>query len=162
MDRVRDARSYDGHDDLAPRWNYKLTEAQAAVGLVQLSRYDQFIARRREIARRYGERLAGASIDLPADPPGGVHVYHRYVVSLPGEWLDRYGPEAPARAEAELEARGVSARRPIYKPLHTLMGETGFPGADAAWGRHLSLPIYPSMTDDEADTVANAVLTLFG
>ncbi|MEE9257431.1 MAG: aminotransferase class I/II-fold pyridoxal phosphate-dependent enzyme, partial [bacterium] len=46
--RAREARSYDEREDLAPRWNYKLTDLQAAVGLAQLSRYEEVIGRRRE------------------------------------------------------------------------------------------------------------------
>ncbi len=159
--RVRDAHTYDERSDLAPRWNYKLTDLQAAVGLVQLSRFEDFIARRREIARRYGERLAVSSLELPGDPPDGRDVYHRYVVSLPDSWIDENGGEGPRRAIDKLEEKGIAARRPVFKPLHVLMGESGFPGAESAWMRHLSLPIYPTMIDDEADAVAEAVLSLF-
>jgi len=156
--RIRDARDYDERDDLAPRWNCKLTDVQAAIGLVQLSRYEGFIARRREIAARYAEGLAGTPLELPGDPPGGRHIYHRYVVRLPEEYARRGGPGA---AEEALQAKGIGARRPIYRPLHRLMGEAGFPGAEEAWARHLSLPIYPSLTEGEIERIMGAVRSLF-
>jgi dTDP-4-amino-4,6-dideoxygalactose transaminase len=158
---ARDARSYDGREDLRPRWNYKLTDVQAAIGLAQLRRFEDFISMRREIASRYGNRLAGTSLTLPKEPPGGRHVYHRYVVGLPDSWVEKHGNRAPDEAVRALEAKGVGARRPIHKPLHHLMGKDPLPGAEAAWARHLSLPIYPDLTEEEADTVADAVCTLF-
>ncbi|MEE9274800.1 MAG: DegT/DnrJ/EryC1/StrS aminotransferase family protein [bacterium] len=161
LDRVRDARSYDGRDDLKPRWNYKLTDLQAALGLSQMARYETFLARRREIAARFTEGLAGTGLALPADPPDGRHVFHRYVVGLPESWLGRHGEGAAEAAVRALEARGVGARRPVHRPLHRLLGEKGFPGAEAAWARHLSLPIYPSLTEEEISTILEATRAVF-
>lgn len=160
LEQARDARSYDERSDLAPRWNYKLTDLQASIGLAQLSRYEAFIKRRREIAAHFDSYLAESALESPVDSTGG-HVYHRYVVGLPDSWMEKHGAESTGRAIEEFEKMGVSARRPIYRPLHVLAGESGFPGADAAWARHLSLPIFPEMTDDEADIVAQASLTIF-
>ncbi len=156
LGRVRDSRSYDERGDLTPRWNYKLTDIQAAVGLSQLDRFESFVARRREIAARYTEALEGSGLALPADPPGGRHVYHRYVVGLPDGWIERHGENAAAEAVRALEAEGVGARRPVHLPLHRLAGESGFPGAEEAWSRHLSLPIYPSLTEEEIETIIHA------
>jgi perosamine synthetase len=145
--RVRDTRDYDERDDLAPRFNYKLTDLQAALGRGQLARLDQFIARRRVLAARYRGRLAGVAAGLPGDA-GGRHVYHRFVVTV-----DR--PLGPLIAA--LEARGVGARRPVYRPLHRALGLDGYPEAERLWARALSLPCYPTLTDAEADTVATAL-----
>ncbi len=158
---ARDRRSYDGKNDLRPRWNYKLTEVQAAIGLAQLRRFEDFIERRRAIARRYDNRLAGTSLKLPLEPREGRHVYHRYVVGLPDSWIEKHGNEAPNEAARALHAKGVGASRPINKPLHQLMGQKPLPGTEAAWARHLSLPIYPTLKEEEADAVAEAVCSLF-
>ncbi|MFQ5692607.1 MAG: DegT/DnrJ/EryC1/StrS family aminotransferase [Nitrospinota bacterium] len=157
LGRVLDARSYDERPDLLPRWNYKLTDVQAAIGLVQIRRFEGFIARRREIAARYTERFSSAGLLLPADPPEGRHVFHRYVVGLPG--AGGAPPEKTAVEDAvrALESKGVAARRPVHRPLHLLLGEEGFPGAEEAWRRHLSLPIYPSLTEEEAETIMRSV-----
>jgi dTDP-4-amino-4,6-dideoxygalactose transaminase len=146
VEGVRGAREYDEAEPLAPRTNAKLTDLQAALGRSQLARLDAFIARRRAIAARYRAALAGARCALPEDVAG--HVYHRFVVEI----------ERPVdQVMTALAARGVAARRPVFRPLHRATGATGFPAAERLWQRALSLPCYPSLTDDEVDTVAAAV-----
>ena len=61
--RARDARDYDEREDLRPRFNYKMTDLQAALGRAQLRRLDAFLARRRAIAARYR-----AALDRPLAP----------------------------------------------------------------------------------------------
>ncbi len=147
--RVRDLRDYDEREDLAPRFNYKLTDLQAALGRSQLARLDAFVARRRDIAARYARRLGRAPCGLPPDPRGGRHVYHRFVVDL-------RRPVAPV-IDA-LARRGVTARRPVFRPLHRALGRSGYPTADRLWVNLLSLPCYPALADAEVDTVAAALL----
>ena len=147
VDRVRDARDYDERDDLRPRVNAKLSDLAAALGRSQLARLDAFVARRRAIAARYRERLRGVPCTLPAEG-GPRHVYHRFVVEV-----DR----PPAVVQASLAARGVAARRPVYRPAHRALQLGGFPEADRLWARALSLPCYPTLTDPEVDTVAAAL-----
>ncbi|MGH7277512.1 MAG: DegT/DnrJ/EryC1/StrS family aminotransferase, partial [Candidatus Rokuibacteriota bacterium] len=77
--RVRDIRDYDEHEDLTPRFNYKLTDLQAALGRSQLARLDAFVARRRAVAARYRRALRGLPCRLPPEA-GERHVYHRFVV----------------------------------------------------------------------------------
>ncbi|MBI2217770.1 MAG: DegT/DnrJ/EryC1/StrS aminotransferase family protein [Candidatus Rokubacteria bacterium] len=144
--RVRDAREYDERSDLVPRFNYKMTDMAAALGLAQLDRLDAFLARRRAIAARYRARLAGAPCVLPHDAPG--HVYHRFVVrvSRPVDGVI-----------AALAARGVGTRRPVFRPLHRALGLADYPEAERAWMETLSLPCYPSLSDAAVDEVATAV-----
>jgi perosamine synthetase len=144
---VRDAREYDERTDLAPRGNAKLTDLQAALGRSQLARLDAFIARRRAIARRYRRALAGAPCTVPEDP-GAAHVYHRFVVEI----------ERPLDAViGALAARGVTARRPVFRPIHRATGAHGYPEAERLWQRALSLPCYPTLGDAEVDAVATAL-----
>ncbi len=145
--RVREAREYDDRPTLAPRTNAKLTDVAAALARGQLARLDAFVARRRTLAARYRARLAVGPARVPADA-GRRHVYHRFVLGL-----DR-DPAAVAQA---LAARGVSARRPVFRPAHRALGLPGFVEADRLWAEALSIPCYPALTDDEADRVARAV-----
>jgi perosamine synthetase len=145
--RVRDAREYDEREDLSPRGNAKLTDLQAALGRSQLARLDAFIARRQAIARRYRARLAGVPCTLPEDA-GTAHVYHRFIVEV--------GRPVDALITA-LAAKGISARRPVFRPLHQALGADGYPEAERLWQRSVSLPCYPSLADAEVDTVARAV-----
>lgn len=147
--RARDLRDYDEREDLAPRFNCKMTDLQAALGRSQLARLDAFIARRREIAARYARRLAGAPCGLPPDARGGRHVYHRFIV-------DVRRPVAPV-IDA-LARRGVTARRPVFRPIHRALGRAGYATADRLWAERLSLPCYPALTDAEVDTVAAALV----
>jgi dTDP-4-amino-4,6-dideoxygalactose transaminase len=150
--RVRDLREYDERPDLVPRCNAKLTDMQAALGRSQLRRLDAFIARRRAIAAEYRQRLAGLPCRLPPDA-GARHVYHRFVVVVDG----------PLDALIEtMRARGVTARRPIFRPLHRALGLEGYAEAERLWATCLSLPCYPSLTDDEVVVVAAALTEALG
>ena len=144
--RARDLRDYDERPDLVPRFNYKMTDMQAALGRGQLARLDAFIARRRAVAARYRERLAGAPCRLPPEA-GARHVFHRFVVQV----------DAPVEAViARMAAAGVAARRPVFRPLHRALGLSGYPESERLWATCLSLPCYPSLTDPEVDAVATA------
>jgi dTDP-4-amino-4,6-dideoxygalactose transaminase len=147
VERVRDARDYDEREDLAPRFNAKLSDLAAALGRSQLARFDTFLARRRLIAARYRERLRQAPCATPPDA-GPQHVYHRFVVEV---------ERPPDAVQAALAARGVAVRRPVFRPGHRALGLSGFPVADRLWQRALSIPCYPTLTDGEVDTVAAAL-----
>jgi perosamine synthetase len=144
---VRGGRDYDERDDLLPRFNYKLTDMQAALGRGQLGRLDEFIERRRAIAARYRTRLAGGPCRLPAEA-GERHIYHRFVVEV-------NRPLGPLIAR--LNARGIAVRRPVFRPLHRALGLTGYPEADRLWSTSLSIPCYPSLSDGDVDAVAAAL-----
>jgi perosamine synthetase len=147
--RARDTRDYDEQTELTPRFNYKMTDMQAALGRSQLARLDTFIARRRALAARYRAALVRAPrCRVPADA-GERHVYHRFVVAV-----DK--PLDPVLAH--LERRGVAARRPVFRPIHRALGLSGYPNAERLWAECLSLPCYPLLTDDEADTVAASLV----
>ena len=144
---MRDLRDYDEREDLAPRLNAKLTDLAAALGRSQLARFDAFVTRRRAIAARYRARLAGAPCALPPDA-GPRHVFHRFVVEI---------ERAPEAVQAALAARGVAARRPVFRPAHRALRLEGFPEAERLWRRALSIPCYPTLADAEVDTVAAAL-----
>jgi perosamine synthetase len=147
VSRVRDLRDYDEREDLAPRLNAKLTDLAAALGRSQLARFDAFVARRRAVAARYRARLAGAPCALPPEV-GPRHVFHRFVVEI---------ERAPDAVQAALAARGVAARRPVFRPAHRALRLSGFPEAERLWQRALSIPCYPTLTEGEIDTVATAL-----
>ena len=52
----------------------------------------------------------------------------------------------------------MTARRPVFRPIHRALGLSGYPNAERLWAESLSLPCYPLLTDGEADTVATALL----
>ena len=151
--RARDARDYDEREDLRPRFNYKMTDLQAALGRAQLRRLDAFLARRRAIAARYRAALGGLpGLGLPPDA-GARHVHQRFVVTV----------ERPLTPVLEhLARRGVAARRPVFRPIHRALGLGGYPEAERLWARCLSLPCYPRLSDAEVDAVAAALAEAVG
>lgn len=144
---VDDLISYDNRDDFRVRYNYRMSGIAAAVGAAQLRRLPLFIKRRRRIADYYFRELADARVDLPARHP--EHVYYRYVVrARNAEALLRF-----------LRARGIEAKRPVYRPLHLY-----FPkfrgkcrGAEDLWRRAVSIPLYPSLALRDAGRVVEAI-----
>lgn len=147
-DRVRALRQYDGLPADCLRFNYKMTDLAAAIGRVQLRRLGEFVARRRTLAALYQQALREVAVERPPNEQG--HIYHRFVIRLPG------------RAEeliAVLERRQISARRPVFRPLHRELGETDgeYPNTVAAHAGDVSLPLYPTLRDAEALAVAGAV-----
>jgi len=146
-EHARDLRDYDNRNTWRARYAYAMNDIQAAMGRVQLRRLPGFVARRRDIAARYTDAFAPLPLGLPS---GEGHVYFRYAVRTPErEMLEDY-----------MNERGIEAKRPVYRPAHHDLGGE-FPGAEAAHSAFLSLPIYPSLADTEADTVVSAVLAYF-
>ena len=157
-EHVRDRRDYDNRDGFVQRFAYKITDMQAAMGRVQLRRLPAFIARRREIALRYTQALTGLPLSLPDSE---AQVFFRYVVSTP----------LRAELESHLNEAGIEAKRPVYKPAHHYFQDgdpkigvsllASYPGADRAHDEALSIPIYPSLSDAEVDTVIESVKAFF-
>lgn len=146
-EEVRDRRDYDCRNDDKPRFAYKMTDIQAAIGREQLKRLPEFVSRRRAIAAQYLEAFAGLPLALP-NPAG--HVFFRFVVATPHR----------GALEAALAQDGIEAKRPVYCPAHHALGGV-FPMAERAHRECLSIPIYPAMTSLETRDVIECVLKFF-
>jgi dTDP-4-amino-4,6-dideoxygalactose transaminase len=143
-----------------------MTDVQAAIGRAQLKRLAGWQLRREEIARRYDANLSGVPGVRPAAwPTSGRHAWHLYVVQLESGF-------GVARDEAvcDLAERGIDCSV-HFIPLHhqpyvrSLLGDdlaVGFPAADSAFERIVSLPMYPSLTDAEVDRVCEELAQLGG
>jgi len=146
IERIKDMREYDNKNQYKVRFNYKMTDVAAAMGLIQLSRLKGFIDCRRLLAQKYFRRLQSAGVVLP--PDHADHIYYRYVINKSDNaagWIK------------QLARRGVTCARPIFQPLHRLLGLDGYPHTDLVWAGALSLPIYPSLSDEEFGRVIHAV-----
>ena len=148
-------------------YNFRITDIQCALGLSQLDRLPNFVARRQEIAARYN----AAFIDLPWFTPPGVRdaldkeeiSWHLYTAQIDFEQI---GKNRTA-VMAELREQGVGTQVlyiPVY--LQPWYRETyGYqagkcPNAEAYYTKALSLPMYPEMTDHDIDQVIGAVRSL--
>ncbi len=155
---VRDRRDYDNRDEFVPRFTYKMTELQAALGRVQLGRLPDFLRRRRDIAGRYYAAFRELPLDLP-DPSD--HVFFRFVVTT----------ELQPALLARLNEAGIEAKAPVYRPAHhytaggRLRGTAWCAGpcleADRIHATAVSLPIHPAMGEDEVDGVIEGVRRFF-
>jgi dTDP-4-amino-4,6-dideoxygalactose transaminase len=146
IEHVRDLRSYDGRPRHRARYNYKMSDMMAAMGRVQLRRLNDFIRRRRRLAEQYLRALSGGPWELPKTDSG--HVFYRFVIR---------SRRAVRRLLSEIDKRSVEAHRPVFKPLHRYLGLEGFPGAEEAHRRAVSIPLYPALTGKEADHVIKSV-----
>lgn len=137
-------------------YNYRMTNIAAAIGLAQLERYDEFIAKRTQLTDRYDERLAAVAHLLEAvEVPAGF-------TRVP--WLFNIYPVGIGAAErdaimAALKERGVDSR-PVFYPMHVLPAfesDAPFPVSDEWSARGISLPLHTALTIDDIDFVTAAV-----
>ena len=153
-DSVRQLRNHGwqppGMSDMpAAGLNYRLSDVLCAVGIPQLRRLDELLARRDELAAAYRERLADLPVLLPGADEGDRHGWQAYVIQVErrNEVLDG------------LRARGVEAQIGTFA-LHRLTAyadQGPFPGADHAFARALALPFHSRLTDSDLDRVAEAL-----
>lgn len=146
---IKDLRDYDEKESYRPRYNSKMTEMQAALGISQLQRLSNAIQRRREIATRYHSRLqTNSHATLPEQRTDNGEISYRYVIQLKNRNVDQF-------IDAMLH-HNITCRRPVFKPLHQLLAQNDYPNTDTFYQHAVSLPIYPSLTEAEQDQVIQA------
>jgi len=139
-------------------FNYRITDLQCALGCSQLTRLDAFVERRRAIAACYDTAFAGKSeLILPVQKGNARSSWHLYVLGFNS--LDR------KEAFEALRDRGLGVNV-HYLPVHLQpffrdrigCAPGDCPVAEVYYGRSLSLPLYPGMSDDDVRYVIDAVL----
>ena len=130
--------------------NFRLSEIHAAIGRLQLRHLSEWNTRRREIARRYGETLAGSGVTVPIAKDWAEHVYYMYVIRT-----DRRDELA-----SFLRGRGIETGIHYPVPLHQqpcVKADAHLPVTEKCVDEILSLPMHPQLTDSEVERVAAAV-----
>ncbi len=142
--------------------NFRITDIQCALGVSQLSKLDEWVARRREIKAAYDEALEDLpGVDLPVETPGARSSWHLYPLRV----------EAGVRREVydALHAAGILVQVhyvPVH--LHPLYRERyghapgDFPAAEAYYSREVSLPMFPALTDADVGRVIATVRAALG
>ncbi|MGM0695008.1 MAG: UDP-4-amino-4,6-dideoxy-N-acetyl-beta-L-altrosamine transaminase [Pseudomonadota bacterium] len=140
-------------------YNYRMTELQAALGLSQLERLDDYVARRNALAERYDSALAELPVTTPWQHPDSYSGRHLYVIRLQ---RDRITPTHRQVFE-RLREQGIGVNV-HYIPVHTqpYYQEFGFkagdfPAAQAYYAEAISLPLYPTMIHAQQDEVLTAL-----
>lgn len=139
-------------------YNYRLTDFQAALGISQLSRAAEGLKRRREIAKKYDAVFENTTIKTIVPPEHIGHAYHLYVIQIE----DRKG------LYDHLRSLGIYAQvhyipthlLPYYQDLGAKKGDC--PAAEVYYEQCLSLPMYPTLSDEEQGFVVEKVLGFFG
>jgi perosamine synthetase len=142
-DTVIALREYDNRENYVPSFNFKLTDVQAALARRQLKKLPAMISRRRAIAEAYDSSFGGEpTVDKRPCNEAVLRksVYFRYVVQT----------SRPVQALIKkMKTKGIICCRPIYKPLHHYLGNTGFPGTDAIFNKAISIPLYPGLSSHQ-------------
>jgi dTDP-4-amino-4,6-dideoxygalactose transaminase len=139
-------------------YNYRMTDLQAAVGLVQLARLDDMLLRRRELARRYSERLSALSwLVLPFEPAGTRHSFQSYMVRLTQD-----APLSRDELMQRLLDRGIATRRGIMAihreaPYRGGNWDSSLPVTNLVTDTAMLLPLFQDMTEEEQDYVLDSI-----
>ncbi|MBG0827441.1 DegT/DnrJ/EryC1/StrS family aminotransferase [Planomonospora sp. ID67723] len=144
----------EGYDEVG--YNYRMTDIQAAIGLVQLRKLPEMVARRRELAERYQKALSGIpGLVTATDPSYGTTNYQSFWVTLPEDH-----PISRDDLLVRLAERGVSARRALMaahlQPAYAHIGAS-LPVTERLTRDSVTLPLYHEMTEEEQDRVVEVL-----
>jgi perosamine synthetase len=138
-------------------YNYRMTNIEAAIGLAQLERADEFITRKRALAQRYTTALRGLPVEVHAEAIDTVHSY--WMFSILVEHASLRDPLRKHLAEAGIETR------PLFYPMHTMpMYSSNYRkhnvAEDLAW-RGINLPSWPGLAIEQVSSICNEIASFF-
>lgn len=145
-------------------YNYRMTELQAALGLSQMQRLDEFVTRRHRLAERYNQLLSELPVLLPWQHPESYSGLHLYVIRLQ---LDKVN-KSHRQIFEELRAEGIGVNlhyipvhlQPYYLNMGFSMGD--FPEAERYYLEAISLPLYQGLTDEQQNQVISTLTQVVG
>ena len=143
---------FESYDEVG--YNYRMTDLQAGIGLVQLERLPEMLDRRRQLALRYSERLSAIPwLVIPTESDGCRHNFQSYMVRLQSD-----APVTRDQLMQELLSRGVASRRGIMAihrevPYRDGAWEPRLPVTNLVTDTALVLPLFYEMTEEEQDHV---------
>lgn len=150
IEKVIDYRDFDCCSRYIPRFNFQMTDMQAALGISQLKRIQMFFDRRKQIAFKYQQICDMYNIDYQRSYTNTIsYNNYRFIIKL----------EKTRRNEvmSGLKQKGINCIIPIedYELLHNYLHlpKTDFPTAEKLAATTLSLPIYPSLNDEQIEYV---------
>jgi UDP-4-amino-4,6-dideoxy-N-acetyl-beta-L-altrosamine transaminase len=143
-------------------WNYRMTDIQAALGVSQMSRLKKIIDRRRELALRYDQLLAGIGLELPKVAADRQSAWHLYVIG----WNEKVFGTTRLQAFNNLRTSGIGVNvhyipvhmHPYYQRLGFKAGD--FPVSEKHYLNAITLPLFFGLTNSQQDEVVSAVRRL--
>ena len=144
-------------------YNYRMTDIQAALGLSQMKRLDEFVAKRHAIAKRYNELLANSEVIIPYQHPDSYSGMHLYIIRLKEDRQITH-----LELFEKLRAAGILVNLhyiPVYsQPYYQQFGYSieNFPESEKYYSTAISLPMYYSLSEKEQDFVVQMINKPFG
>jgi len=145
-------------------YNYRITDFQCALGSSQLKKLDQFVDRRREIAKKYNESFTNyGNLKIPETHSSFIHAYHLYPLQINFEKLFLNKPDIFKKMKntgINLQVHYIPVHlQPFYKKKYGFeQGE--FPVSENFYRNEVSLPIYPSLSTDDVELVVKSILAI--
>jgi UDP-4-amino-4,6-dideoxy-N-acetyl-beta-L-altrosamine transaminase len=144
-------------------YNYRMTDIQAALGISQLKKLDNFVQRRRTIADIYNNSFRdNPYFDISIEEDYACSSYHLYPIRLKDKY---YQKKKEIFAQLRMKGFGVQVHyipvywQPFYRDMGYKMGSC--PIAEDFYKREISIPIYPAMTQGDIKSVTNGILGVF-
>ncbi len=143
------------YQQVALGYNYRMTDLQAALGVSQMTRLTQYVARRHEIAERYNQLLSDLPLTLPWQHHDSYSAYHLYVIRLQ---LEKIGVSHLQVFEA-LRAKDIMVNlhyipvhtQPYYQKMGFKLGD--YPESEQYYREAISIPMHPTLTEAEQERV---------
>lgn len=140
-------------------FNYRLTDIQAALGLSQLTRIDEYISQRHCLANIYTDRLMGLPIRLPAHNTDSYSALHLYPIQLDLDQLTKNRTQI----FDSLRSYGIGVNvhyipihfQPFYRDMGFSLGD--FPNAETYYSKAITLPLHPRITEEQQEYICNSL-----
>ncbi|MAA74151.1 MAG: UDP-4-amino-4,6-dideoxy-N-acetyl-beta-L-altrosamine transaminase [Salinisphaeraceae bacterium] len=164
-DPSRMTRSPDGpwyYQQIELGFNYRMTELQAALGLSQFGRLDDYVRRRHEIASVYNSALKEFSLLLPAQHHNSYSAFHLYIIRLKNaiEQQHRKIFEGLRAADIGVNLHYIPVHKQPYYEGFGRYSEASLPESERYYRQAISLPIFPSISTDQQETVIETLKAL--
>lgn len=140
-----------------------MTEMQAALGLSQMNRLDDFVSKRRGLAENYNELLKHSDVDIPIQIKDALSSWHLYVVRLNQE--NKLLNHREVFERLRVNGIGVNLHYiPIYRQPYYAdsFNPSEYPEAEKYYSEAISLPIYPDLTESDQLDIVNILFSPIG
>jgi UDP-4-amino-4,6-dideoxy-N-acetyl-beta-L-altrosamine transaminase len=157
MKKIPDGPWY--YEQISLGFNYRMTELQAALGVSQVKRLDQFVSRRQVLAKRYDTLFQKLPLYIPWQHPDSYSGFHLYVIRLQLERIRK----SHLQVFEDLRRQGIGVNlhyipvhlQPYYERMGFKAGD--FPEAEKYYKEAISLPLFHTLSDKEQDQVFEAL-----
>ena len=152
------------YQQVALGFNYRMTDLQAALGVSQMTRLEQYVDKRHEIAERYNILLADLPISLPWQHPDSYSAYHLYVIRLKLDMIQvthRQVFEALRSKDIMVNLHYIPVHtQPYYQKMGFKLGD--YPEAEQYYREAISIPMHPTLTEQEQYFVVQSIREAVG